>query len=65
MKQIKKTPQFIVTADPSCKRADGTYPYVIRKWETTQHLSYQKSIRCSKKRENIVFLKAILCSRKL
>lgn len=61
----KKTPQFIVTADPSCKGADGTHPYAIGKWETTHHLSYQESIRCSNKRENTVFLKAILCSRKL
>lgn len=60
----KHPPQFIVTAEPHCKEADGTHAYALRKW-FTQHLSYQEGIRCSNKRENIVLLKEILCSRKL
>lgn len=61
---IKKPPQFLVTADPSCKGADGIHPYAITKWETTQHISYQESTRSSNKRESILSLKAILCSQK-
>lgn len=57
-------PQFIAVADPHCKGTDGTHAYAIRKW-FTQHLNYQEGIRCSNKRENIVHLKTILCSRKL
>lgn len=60
----KHPPEFIVTADPHCKGADGTHASSIRKW-FTQHLNYHKDIRCSNKRKNIVLLKAILCSRKL